>query len=80
MDPLNENVVAILQESSNDFIKGIWKDGAFWDRFLGHLGSFFGTFGVVFVGEGGFGGLFLRGRWVWRSFFRGKGGFGVFLG
>ena len=27
MDPLNENVVTLLQESSNDFMKMIWKDG-----------------------------------------------------
>lgn len=27
MDPLNENVVSLLQESSNDFIRTIWKDG-----------------------------------------------------
>ena len=27
MDPLNENVVSLLQESSNEFIKTIWKDG-----------------------------------------------------
>lgn len=27
MDPLNENVVTLLQESSSDFIRSIWKDG-----------------------------------------------------
>jgi len=27
MDPLNENVVSLLQESSLDFMKTIWKDG-----------------------------------------------------
>jgi len=27
MDPLNENVVSLLQESSSDFMKAIWKDG-----------------------------------------------------
>lgn len=27
MDPLNENVVTLLQESSFDFMKAIWKDG-----------------------------------------------------
>ena len=27
MDPLNENVVGLLQESSFDFMKTIWKDG-----------------------------------------------------
>ena len=29
MDPLNENVVSLLQESSLDFMKTIWKDGQF---------------------------------------------------
>jgi len=29
MDPLNENVVSLLQESSSDFMKTIWKDGQF---------------------------------------------------
>jgi len=27
MDPLNENVVALLQESSSDLTRTIWKDG-----------------------------------------------------
>jgi len=27
MDPLNENVVSLLQESSSDFTRSIWKDG-----------------------------------------------------
>lgn len=27
MDPLNENIVALLQESSSEFIRTIWKDG-----------------------------------------------------
>lgn len=27
MDPLNENVVSLLQESSSDFTRTIWKDG-----------------------------------------------------
>ena len=27
MDPLNENVVSLLQASSDDFIRYIWKDG-----------------------------------------------------
>jgi myosin protein heavy chain len=26
MDPLNENIVSLLQESSNEFVKTIWKD------------------------------------------------------
>lgn len=26
-DPLNENVVTLLQETGNDFIRNIWKDG-----------------------------------------------------
>jgi myosin protein heavy chain len=29
MDPLNENVVSQLQESSSEFIRTIWKDGSF---------------------------------------------------
>ncbi len=29
MDPLNENVVSLLQTSGDDFIKHIWKDGEF---------------------------------------------------
>jgi len=29
MDPLNENVVSLLQESTLDFMKTIWKDGRF---------------------------------------------------
>ena len=28
MDPLNENVVALLQDASNEFVKALWKDGA----------------------------------------------------
>jgi len=27
MDPLNENVVSLLQDSANDFMRTIWKDG-----------------------------------------------------
>ena len=27
MDPVNENVVSLLQESANDFMRTIWKDG-----------------------------------------------------
>ena len=27
MDPLNENVVSLLQSSSDDFLRTIWKDG-----------------------------------------------------
>lgn len=27
MDPLNENVVALLQNSSDPFVVNIWKDG-----------------------------------------------------
>ncbi len=27
MDPLNENVVSLLQESSSEFMRSIWKDG-----------------------------------------------------
>lgn len=26
-DPLNENIVALLQDSKDDFIKTLWKDG-----------------------------------------------------
>lgn len=29
MDPLNEHVVNLLQASSDEFIKNIWKDGMF---------------------------------------------------
>ncbi len=29
MDPLNENVVALLQNSSDPFVVSIWKDGQF---------------------------------------------------
>ena len=29
MDPLNENVVNLLQDSSVDFVRNIWKDGKF---------------------------------------------------
>ena len=29
MDPLNENVVALLQTSSDPFVIAIWKDGRF---------------------------------------------------
>jgi len=34
MDPLNENVVSLLQESSSDFVKAIWKDGEFVSKFF----------------------------------------------
>ena len=27
MDPLNENVVSLLQNSNDDFVRSIWKDG-----------------------------------------------------
>lgn len=27
MDPLNENVVALMQNSQDPFVQGIWKDG-----------------------------------------------------
>jgi myosin heavy subunit len=27
MDPLNENVVSLLQGASDDFMRTIWKDG-----------------------------------------------------
>lgn len=27
MDPLNENVVSIMQGSTDNFVSGIWKDG-----------------------------------------------------
>jgi len=27
MDPLNENVVSLLQDSASDFMRTIWKDG-----------------------------------------------------
>ena len=27
MDPLNENVVSLLQGSQDDFLRTIWKDG-----------------------------------------------------
>jgi len=27
MDPLNENVVSLLQDSASDFMRNIWKDG-----------------------------------------------------
>jgi myosin heavy subunit len=26
-DPLNENIVALLQDSKDDFVKTLWKDG-----------------------------------------------------
>lgn len=29
MDPLNDNVVTLMQESSNEFLKAIWKDGQY---------------------------------------------------
>ena len=29
MDPLNENVVGLLQNSNDPFMQGIWKDGEF---------------------------------------------------
>lgn len=31
MDPLNENVVGLLQSSNDPFMQGIWKDGE-WSR------------------------------------------------
>lgn len=31
MDPLNDNVVSLLQNSSDSFVSGLWKDtGKFW--------------------------------------------------
>jgi hypothetical protein len=29
MDPLNDNIVALLQSSSDQFTREIWKDGKF---------------------------------------------------
>ena len=31
MDPLNENVVTLLQESSMEFMRNIWKDGLYFE-------------------------------------------------
>ena len=27
MDPLNDNIVSLLQASTDEFVKSIWKDG-----------------------------------------------------
>lgn len=35
MDPLNENVVSLMQNSSDPFVSAIWKDGNIW--FLNEL-------------------------------------------
>ena len=39
MDPLNENVVSILQASTDPFVSAIWKDGENLTISLSHLGE-----------------------------------------
>ncbi len=34
MDPLNDNIVALLQVSSDSFTRDIWKDGKNFFRFF----------------------------------------------
>lgn len=34
MDPLNENIVSLLQQSTDPFVVQIWKDGKWWSLSL----------------------------------------------
>ncbi len=41
MDPLNDNIVALLQQSSDAFTREIWKDGKYGDLLVDPIAGFF---------------------------------------